>query len=361
MMTTAMGALAHRVGVDLKRMRREDAAHTSVAPEPRSPGKAYRPQELTAMVGQERARTRIGRHLLAARQRTEQPGHVLIHGPAGLGKTSLAELIAHETGGALHRANGATIRGERALARLLAELEDTDVLLLDEIHSLPKTSAELLLTGLEDGRIEVQMGGSSGAKAQIVTIELAAFTLVGATTELGRLSLPMRSRFKLVVQVEYYSDDELAEIIVGKALSVGQNVTEDAALALGRRGRNTARTALNLFDICRDHAAAMGVEDIDVALVDDAMSVEDTDTLGLTTADQQVLRALCDPEGYHGGPVGEKNLACTSDVDVATLISVVEPFLIRRGMLIRMPRGRCATRAAFDHLGLRPPADLGWG
>ncbi len=362
MSNLAMTALAHRVGVDLKRMRREDAERSTAIPEQRTgPGKAYRPQELTAMVGQERARTRIGRHLLAARQRAEQPGHVLLHGPAGLGKTSLAELIAHETGGRLVRGNGATIRGERALARLLADLEDGDVFLLDEIHRLPASSAELLLTGLEDGRIEVQVGGTSGAKAQIVTVELSDFTLAGATTELGKLSLPLRSRFALVVQLEYYSDDELAEIIIGKALTVGQGITEDAALALGRRGRNTARVALNLLNTCRDHAAAMGAETIDVALVDDAMSVEDTDALGLTTADQQVLRALCDPKTYHGGPVGERNLACAADVDLRTLTDVIEPFLIRRGMLIRMPRGRCATRAAFDHLGWRPPADLGWG
>lgn len=352
-MNTETTMLAERLGMRLRPAPAQEAVQAPSTPAHAAP----RPAVLTTMVGQERARTQLLMAIRGAQQRDEACPHVLFHGPAGTGKTSLAEIVGHETGGALVRATASALGSPKNLARALVKLEAGSVFFIDEVHGLSKLSTELLYTALEDGRVEFIAG--AGTKSEVVSAELEPFTLVAATTELGRVPQPLRDRMR-VIELEHYRDDELAEIVTRAAGDTP--ISPDAADDLGRRSRGTPRIALDLLGRVRDYAAVMGDGKITDEMVQGCMKVMEIDEQGLTLTDQMVLLALVDdgPGGFKGGPVGLDNLAVAAGQDPSTVKSVVEPHLIRIGFMARLPRGRVATRRAYEHLGMRAPADLGW-
>jgi Holliday junction DNA helicase RuvB len=316
----------------------------------KAPRICERPTNARTMIGQEKARVQLLMHLESARKRDETPGHILLFGPAGLGKTSMAELVAHETGRNLVQTIASAVNTPTKLGKVLAKLKDRDVLFIDEVHSLPMQAKELLYKAMEDGEIELNTSTACGP--QMVSVDVAEFTLVGATTKPGKLEQPLRDRFALILALVYYTDDELAEMVLNAAEGLDIDIDEDACLSLGRRARGTARVAINLLRKTRSFADAMGVTQVTEQVVADAMTLEGIDSLGLTVTDQKVLRLLC--EQYGGIPVGLENLAMSVGEDYATVRDMVEPELIRRGLVRRYQRGRVATKAAFEHLGLPP-------
>lgn len=326
---------------------------------------ADRPETIESFVGQDRVRVQLRMMLKAVRERnarkhedepTEVPGHVLLAGPSGTGKTTLAHIIAGDTGGQLRIATASAVRTPKNLGRWLAKACAGDVLFIDEMHGLPILAEELLYTAMEDGRIEVIVG--DGTKSDVVPVNLAPFTLVGCTTKLGKISEPARQRFELIAELEFYTTDQLAEIVLGFALKEGIDIDEDACLDIARRARGTTRVAKNLYRRCRDYAQVCRDGSVDVEVVGGAMTIAEIDSLGLTMTDQMVLLALCDD--LKGGPCGLNNLATATGVDPSTVCDNSEPFLIRAGLMKRMPRGRVATKAAYEHLNLNVPLDLGW-
>jgi Holliday junction DNA helicase RuvB len=322
--------------------------------------KADRPRSVVDMVGQDRVRTQLTVRVRGAQARGTALPHVLLTGPPGLGKTSLAELVATETGGRLVRAIGSALATPILLAKALAELskDRVDVLFVDEVHELTSAVEELLYTCLEDGRLEIASG--SGAAARVTSVQLPRFILVGATTLPGRLSQPFRDRFGLQLALDYYSEDELSRIITGAAKRKGATLGSGAADALARRGRGTPRVALRLFEGAWDYSAAMTRSASNPITVDDvnaALDLDGIDSLGLDAHDRAVLDCVC--RIHKGGPVGLTNLANSCGVDSRTLDSMVEPYLIRAELLRRTQRGRVATEKAFTHLGLVAPITLG--
>jgi Holliday junction DNA helicase RuvB len=354
---TILSDLADRMGVKLTLV-------PPVVDEPAPVTTAHqRPTSAATMVGQGKARVRLMVHITSALKRGQRPGHVLFYGAPGLGKTSMAELVAAETGGTLIRATASALNSPRRMARCLSDLEHGSVLFIDEVHGLNLISETLLYSAMEDGRIEYSSdgpgtGGVGSTDADVKSIQLEPFTLVAATTLPGRLSKPLLNRFALQLELEYYTDDQLAEIILNAAVDMPVDITEDACLALGRRARGTPRVALSLLDTARDYAGFITDDGkVTEASAVEAMTLEDIDELGLTSADRAYLDTLC--KRFKGGPVGLDNLAVACDQDTDTVEDMIEPFLIRSKLIARFPRGRVATKAAFERLGLRPPADLG--
>jgi len=314
-----------------------------------------RPPSTLAMIGQDDVRTRLLLAVNAATARGEQVGHVLLQGPPGLGKTSLAQLVAHETGGNLVQVISSAVSTAIKLGRELVKLKAGDVLFIDEIHGLSLATEELLYGALEDRKIEIPTG--RGEKATVVAVDLPPFTLVGATTQAGKLSRPLSDRFGTVLHLSYYSDDELGRIVLGAAQAMGLDPDPAACDDLGRRSRGTPRIALNLLRKARDWAQVLGEGRLDVAAVRAAMTIEDIDDRGLTMADQMVLLALCDT--HQGGPVRLENLAVSAGVDLFTVRESVEPFLIRLGFMLRVTKGRVALPAGYTHLGMPVPPIIG--
>lgn len=358
---STLTAAASKLGLSLSPSKPQPAQEEKVE----APQFTDRPETIESFIGQDRVRVQLRMMLEAVKERNakksedepkEVPGHVLLAGPSGTGKTTLARIIAGATGGQLRIATASAVRTPKNLGRWLAKALPGDVLFIDEIHGLPILAEELLYTAMEDGRIEVITG--SGTKSEVVTVNLAPFTLVGCTTKLGKISEPARQRFELIAELEYYTEDQLAEIVLGFALKDGIDIDEDACLDIAKRARGTTRVAKNLYKKCRDYAQVCGDGSIDVDMVRGAMAIADIDELGLTMTDQMVLMALCDV--LKGGPCGLSNLATAAGVDPSTASDNSEPFLIRAGLIKRMPRGRIATRAAYKHLKLAAPLDLGW-
>jgi Holliday junction DNA helicase RuvB len=314
-----------------------------------------RPTSAVEMIGQDDVRTRLLLAVHAAAARGEQVGHVLLQGPPGLGKTSLAQLVAHETGGKLIQVISSAVSTAIKLGRELVKIKEGDVFFIDEIHGLSLATEELLYGALEDGVIEIPVG--RGEKANVLRVELPRFTLVGATTQAGKLSRPLLDRFQTVLHLTYYSDAELGRIVLGAAQAMHLDPDPDACDDLGRRGRGTPRVALNLLRKARDWSQVMGSGRLDLDAVTAAMTIEDIDGRGLTMADQMVLMALCDV--HQGGPVRLENLAVSAGVDLFTVRESIEPFLIRLGFLLRVTKGRVALPAGYTHLGMPVPPILG--
>jgi Holliday junction DNA helicase RuvB len=313
------------------------------------------------MIGQETIRVQLAMKLQAAKARGEQPPHILFHGPSGLGKTTLAEIVAAETGGQLVRTTASAVNSPFKIAKELAQLRDGDVIFIDEVHGLSKITMELLYTAMEDGRIEVSSG--KGDRTKSISVVLKAFVLVAATTAPGKLEPAFRGRFGFVASLEYYSDEDLGRIIervAAKKVAAGKGLplAAGAALALGRRSRGTPRHALHLLKSASDYATVMGDPVIDEDTVANSLALAGIDSLGLTPDDRRFLQSLC--VDHMGGPVGLANISNSIGVDMPTVVGMIEPFLLRAGLIKRGSRGRMATPAAYQHLGLDAPITLAW-
>ena len=323
-------------------------------PEERDYEAALRPKSLAEFEGQPRVREQLGLVLDAARHRGSTPDHVLLSGPPGLGKTTLAMIIAAEMGTGLRISSGPAIQHAGDLAAILSGLDEGDVLFLDEIHRLSRPAEEMLYLAMEDFRVDVIVGKGPGATA--IPIELPPFTLVGATTRAGMLPGPLRDRFGFTAQLDFYDAADLAGIVAGSAGKLGVAIDAEATGEIARRSRGTPRIANRLLRRVRDFAQVKGHPVAERGVARAALELYEVDERGLDRLDRGVLDALC--RLFDGGPVGLSTLALSVGEEIETVSEVAEPFLIREGLMFRTPRGRVATRAAYRHLGLRPPAAM---
>src|SRR6188768_3523928 len=313
--------------------------------------RALRPKQLDEYVGQEKIRNQLEIFISAARKRREALDHTLLFGPPGLGKTTLAHIIAREMGVNLRQTSGPVLERAGDLAALLTNLERNDVLFIDEIHRLSPVVEEILYPALEDYQIDIMIG--EGPAARSVKLDLQPFTLVGATTRAGMLTNPLRDRFGIVARLEFYTPEELTRIVHRSAHLLKVAIDENGALEIARRARGTPRIANRLLRRVRDFAEvkASGVVTSEVA--DTALRMLDVDAVGLDVMDRKLLEAIIGKFG--GGPVGVENLAAAIGEERDTIEDVLEPYLIQQGYLQRTPRGRLATALAYGHLGLAPP------
>jgi Holliday junction DNA helicase RuvB len=313
-----------------------------------------RPKVLGDFVGQEALRQKLSIFVTAARQRGEPLDHVLFYGPPGLGKTTLAGIISREMGGELRTTTGPALERAGDLAAILSNLQPKDVLFIDEIHRLSPAVEEILYSSMEDFALDIVVG--KGPLARTIRLQLPPFTLVGATTRLGLLTSPLRSRFGIVEQLDLYTPEELAAIAVRAAGTLGIAIDEKAALEMGRRSRGTPRVVLRLLRRIRDVAEVQGASVIDLSVSRLALEMLGVDDLGLDEGDRKLLRALV--ELFGGGPVGLTTLAAALNEESQTIEDIYEPFLIRKGLLERTPRGRKATFNTFAYLGKTPPREF---
>lgn len=309
---------------------------------------SLRPKCLADYIGQEKAKHNLAVFIEAAKMRSEPLDHVLLHGPPGLGKTTLAAVIANEMGINMRITSGPAIEKPGDLASLLTNLNEHDILFVDEIHRLNRSVEEILYPAMEDYTIDIIFG--KGASANSVRLDLPHFTLIGATTRSGQLTAPLRDRFGVVLRLELYSVEELQKIIIRSAGILGIAISPDGAREIAARARGTPRIANRLLRRVRDFAqvCASGIITEDVA--DDALTRLEIDRLGLDELDRRMLRSII--ENYGGGPVGLETLAATINEETVTLEDVYEPYLLQQGFIIRTPRGRCATKKAYEHLNI---------
>jgi holliday junction DNA helicase RuvB len=326
-----------------------------VAPERREEDAAeatLRPQRLAEFVGQEQACKNLGVFIAAARARREALDHVLFVGPPGLGKTTLAQIVARELGVNFRATSGPVIAKAGDLAALLTNLEERDVLFIDEIHRLNPAVEEILYPAMEDFQLDLIIG--AGPAARSVKLDLVKFTLIGATTRAGLLTNPLRDRFGIPVRLNFYSEAELETIVNRGARVLGIGVTADGANEIARRARGTPRIAGRLLRRLRDFAAVAGSAAIDRALADQALAALEVDAAGLDAMDRRYLTTIA--VNYGGGPVGVETLAAALSEPRDAIEDIIEPYLIQCGFLQRTPRGRLITAHAFRHLGLAEPA-----
>ena len=309
---------------------------------------SLRPKTLREYIGQEKAKGNLEVFIQAAKMRSEPLDHVLLHGPPGLGKTTLSGIIANEMGVNIRITSGPAIEKAGDLAALLTNLNENDILFVDEIHRLNRSVEEVLYPALEDYALDIMIG--KGPSAQSIRINLPRFTLIGATTRAGQLTGPLRDRFGVLLKLELYSPDELARIIRRSAGILGQPCTEEGALELAKCSRGTPRVANRLLKRVRDFATVLGDGIVDKETAQLALKRMDIDRLGLDELDRSLLRAII--ELYGGGPVGLDTLAAALGEEAVTLEDVYEPYLMQIGFLTRTPRGRCVTQLAYDHLHL---------
>ena len=310
--------------------------------------KSLRPSTLRQYIGQEPLKQRLQVYIQAARQREEPLDHVLLYGPPGLGKTTLAMVIANEMGVGLRTTSGPAIEKSGDLLALLNELQPGDVLFIDEIHRMPKTVEEMLYSAMEDFYVDIIAG--EGPTARPIHFPLPPFTLIGATTRAGMLSQPLRDRFGIVEHMAYYNTDELAEIIKRSADILDSEILPDGAFELARRSRGTPRVANRLLRRVRDFAMVKDRDYIDDDMVNFSLDLLKVDEAGLDEVDHKILRTMI--EFYQGGPVGVNTIAANIGEEVDTIESMYEPYLLQIGFLQRTPRGRVVTQAAYAHLDL---------
>ncbi|MGG7164351.1 Holliday junction branch migration DNA helicase RuvB [Clostridium ihumii] len=309
---------------------------------------SLRPQRLKEYIGQEKVKARLEIFLEAAKMRNEPLDHTLFYGPPGLGKTTLANIIAKEMGGNLKVTSGPAIERAGDLASILTSLCDNDVLFIDEIHRLNRAVEEILYPAMEDYSLDIIIG--KGASAKSIRLDLPKFTLIGATTRVGLLTAPLRDRFGVLCPMEYYNDEELKEIVVRSSHILGAYIDDDAALEISRRSRGTPRVANRLLKRVRDFAVVKGDGRISKDIADDAAKLLEIDSEGFDQVDNKILEAII--YNFSGGPVGIETLAYYIGEELGSLEDVYEPFLIQKGFIIRTPRGRIASEKAYKHFGI---------
>ena len=315
---------------------------------------SLRPQRLREYIGQEKAKANLEVFIQAAKMRSEPLDHVLLHGPPGLGKTTLSGIIANEMGVNVRITSGPAIEKPGDLAALLTNLNENDILFVDEIHRLNRSVEEVLYPAMEDFAIDIIIG--KGPSANSIRLDLPKFTLIGATTRAGQLSAPLRDRFGVTLRLELYTPEELALIVTRSAGILDAPIESDGAMEIARRSRGTPRIANRMLRRMRDFAQVVGDGVINKELADKALTALEVDYLGLDNIDRRMLRAVI--AYYGGGPVGLETLAATINEEAVTLEDVYEPYLMQIGFLTRTPRGRCVTAKAYQHLGVAMPGGM---
>ncbi|MFH0410672.1 Holliday junction branch migration DNA helicase RuvB [Corynebacterium sp. L4756] len=313
--------------------------------------RSLRPKGLDEFIGQPKVKQQLSLVLTGAKNRGVTPDHVLLSGPPGLGKTTMAMIIAQEMGTSLRMTSGPALERAGDLAAMLSNLMEGDVLFIDEIHRIARPAEEMLYMAMEDFRIDVIVGKGPGATS--IPLEIPSFTLVGATTRAGMLTGPLRDRFGFTAQMEYYNTGDLERVVTRAARILGVEIDKDAAVEIASRSRGTPRIANRLLRRVRDFAEVNGNGRVDMASAQGALEVFDVDHKGLDRLDRAVLSALI--KGHGGGPVGVNTLAIAVGEEPSTVEEVCEPYLVRAGMISRSARGRVATKTAWEHLGLTPP------
>ena len=320
---------------------------TSILAEDANEG-SLRPHTLKEYIGQKKVKENLSIFIQAAKMRKEPLDHVLLHGPPGLGKTTLAGIIANEMGVNMRITSGPTIEKPGDLAALLTNLQENDILFVDEIHRLNRTVEEILYPAMEDYAIDIIIG--KGPSANSIRLDLPKFTLIGATTRSGQLTAPLRDRFGVTMRLELYTPEELQLIVRRSADILGIEIDDDGAREIAFRSRGTPRIANRLLRRVRDFAQVRADGFINLEVADEALTRLEVDKLGLDSLDRRMLRSII--EFYGGGPVGLETLAATINEESVTLEDVYEPYLLQQGFLTRTPRGRCITKKAYDHLGI---------
>jgi len=332
-------------------------APAAESPQEEAIERALRPKALDEYVGQEKARSQLEIFINAARGRNEALDHVLLFGPPGLGKTTLAHIIAREMGVNLRQTSGPVLERAGDLAALLTNLEPNDVLFIDEIHRLSPVVEEILYPAMEDYRLDIMIG--EGPAARSVRLDLPPFTLIGATTRAGMLTNPLRDRFGIVSRLEFYTTEELGRIVHRSAGLLEVEITDSGALEVAKRSRGTPRISNRLLRRVRDYAQVKADGVVSSEIADAALKMLDVDHLGFDVMDRKLLQAVL--EKFGGGPVGLDNLAAAIGEERDTIEDVLEPYLIQQGYLMRTPRGRVATSLAYQHFGLQAPKTLAAG
>lgn len=329
----------------------EEIMSSALSPEEISAEQALRPHSLDEFVGQQRVKDQVDLLLRAARERGTPSDHILLSGPPGLGKTTLAMIVASEMQAPMRVTSGPAITHAGDLASILSSLVEGEILFLDEIHRMARPAEEMLYMAMEDFRVDVVVGKGPGATA--IPLNLPHFTLVGATTRAGLLPAPLRDRFGFTAHLDFYDEADISNIVSRSAALLDVEISHDAVTELGKRSRGTPRIANRLLRRVRDYAQVHGTGTITLDITKSALTMYEVDEIGLDRLDKAILSALI--EQFNGGPVGLNTLAMAVGEERETVESVAEPFLVRSGFLIRSPRGRAATPAAWKHLGKTPP------